>query len=225
MNIGLLTDTEVLEITMPYQNKVCIESFEGFIRQIIGWRNYMLYIYITKGEQIRKCNFFNNKNNINREMMWEGTTGILPVDDIINKINNYSYAHHIERLMYLGNYMLLCMINPKDVYTIFMEWTIDAYDWVMVPNVYGMSQYADGGMIMTRPYLCSSNYILKMSNYKKDKWCDVLNSLYYNFINKHQKYLKTNYATSRQVAFWNKKSKDEKDKILKDAKDYLKKLN
>lgn len=225
MNIGLLTDTEVLEITMPYQNKVCIESFEGFIRQIIGWRNYMLYIYITNGEQIRKCNFFNNKNNINREMMWEGTTGILPVDDIINKINNYSYAHHIERLMYLGNYMLLCMINPKDVYTIFMEWTIDAYDWVMVPNVYGMSQYADGGMIMTRPYLCSSNYILKMSNYKKDKWCDVLNSLYYNFINKHQKYLKKNYATSRQVAFWDKKSKDEKDKILATAKDYLKKLN
>jgi deoxyribodipyrimidine photolyase-related protein len=225
MNIGLLTDQEVIDITLPYQKTVMIESFEGFIRQIIGWRNYMYYSYITQGEKLRNLNFFNNKNNINKEIMWKGKTGILPIDNVIQKINEYSYAHHIERLMYLGNYMLLCMINPNDVYNIFMEWTIDAYDWVMVPNVYSMSQYADGGLIMTRPYLCSSNYILKMSNYKKDKWCEILDALYYNFINKNKKYLEHNYATSRQVAFWNKKSNNEKDKILKNAKKYLDNLN
>jgi deoxyribodipyrimidine photolyase-related protein len=102
-----------------------------------------------------------------------------------------------------------------------MEWTIDAYQWVMVPNVYGMSQYSDGGLIMTRPYFSSSNYILKMSDYKKDKWCEIYDALYYNFINTHQDYLKKNYATARQVAFWNKKSVDQKADILKKAKDYL----
>jgi deoxyribodipyrimidine photolyase-related protein len=162
-----------------------------------------------------------NTNKLNKEMMWKGDTDIIPIDNIIKKIVKYSYAHHIERLMYLGNYMLLCMIDPNDVYQIFMEWTIDAYQWVMVPNVYGMSQYSDGGLIMTRPYFSSSNYILKMSDYKKDKWCEIYDALYYNFINTHQDYLKKNYATSRQVAFWNKKSDIEKDDIMKKAKKYL----
>jgi deoxyribodipyrimidine photolyase-related protein len=222
MNIGLLTDTEVLDTTKKFQNKVCIESFEGFIRQIIGWRNYVYTLYLLEGETMRTSNFLNNTNKLNKEVMWTGTTNILPIDYVINKIVDYSYAHHIERLMYLGNYMLICMIDPKDVYEIFMEWTIDAYDWVMVPNVYGMTQFADGGLMMTRPYFSSSNYILKMSDYKKDSWCVTYDALYYNFINKHEDYLASNYATSRQVAFWRKKSASDKKKILDLAKNYLK---
>ena len=142
----------------------------------------------------------------------------------INKIVNYGYAHHIERLMYLGNYMFLCMINPKDVYNIFMEWTIDAYEWVMIPNVFGMSQFADGGLMMTRPYFSSSNYILKISDYKKGEWSVLLNALYYNFINTHKDYLQSNYATARQVAFWNKKSENDKKQILSIAKKYINSL-
>jgi deoxyribodipyrimidine photolyase-related protein len=221
MNIGLLTDNEVLDITLKYQNKVPIQSFEGFIRQIIGWRNYMYSIYILEGTNLRKMNFFNHNNKLNKEKMWLGNTGLLPVDNIIKKIDNYSYSHHIERLMYLGNYMLLCMINPNDVYEIFMEWTIDAYDWVMIPNVYSMSQYADGGLIMTKPYFSSSNYILKMSDYKKEKWCILWDALYYNFINVHQEYLSKNYGTSRQVLHWKKKLDKEKNKIIKIASEYL----
>lgn len=221
MNIGLLTDNQVIEIALKYESKVPIASFEGFIRQIIGWRNYLYSIYLLEGESQSKTNFFNNTNKLNKEMMWRGDTDIIPIDNIINKIVKYSYAHHIERLMYLGNYMLLCMIDPNDVYEIFMEWTIDAYQWVMVPNVYGMSQYSDGGLIMTRPYFSSSNYILKMSDYKKDKWCEIYDALYYNFINTHKDYLRKNYATARQVAFWNKKSDNQKADILKMAKDYL----
>jgi deoxyribodipyrimidine photolyase-related protein len=224
MNIGLLTDNEVLDVVLKYQYKVSIESFEGFIRQIIGWRNYMYTLYILEGTSLMKSNFFNHKNKLNKKIMWKGETNILPIDNIINKIVNYGYAHHIERLMYLGNYMLLCMINPKDVYEIFMEWTIDAYDWVMIPNVYGMSQYSDGGNIMTRPYFSSSNYILKMSDYKKEKWCKLWDALYYNFINTHQKILEKNYATSRQVVFWKKKSESQKKELLKISKDYLDKL-
>ena len=162
--------------------------------------------------------------------MWEGKTKLLPIDNIIHKIVDYGYAHHIERLMYLGNYMLLCMVKPDDVYNIFMEWTIDAYEWVMIPNVYGMSQYADGGLMMTRPYFSSSNYILKMSNYKKPKggndkdeenWCVIFDALYYNFIKTHEDYLSKNYATSRQVAFWRKKSPSEKKNIVQMAEKYL----
>ena len=224
MNIGLITDKEVLEIVMKYQNKVPIESFEGFIRQIIGWRNYMYTLYILESESLVKSNFLNHQNKLNKKIMWTGKKDILPLDNIINKIVDYGYAHHIERLMYLGNYMLLCMIKPNDVYEIFMEWTIDAYDWVMIPNVYGMSQYSDGGNIMTRPYFSSSNYILKMSDYKKDKWCKIWDSLYYNFINTHQKILEKNYATSRNVAFWKKKKESEKKELLKNSKEYLDKI-
>jgi deoxyribodipyrimidine photolyase-related protein len=221
MNIGLLTDNEVLKITLEYKN-IPISSVEGFIRQIIGWRNYMYAIYLLEGEKISTMNFFNHQNNINYDMLWKGETNILPIDNIIKKINDYGYAHHIERLMYLGNFMLICMINPLDVYNIFMEWTIDAYDWVMIPNVYSMSQYADGGMIMTKPYFSSSNYILKMSDYKKDKWTIIWDALYYNFINKHKDYLSKNYGTARQVAHWNKKKEIDKKNIIETAKKYLK---
>jgi deoxyribodipyrimidine photolyase-related protein len=117
------------------------------------------------------------------------------------------------------------MNNPNDVYEIFMEWTIDAYDWVMVPNVYSMSQYADGGLTMTKPYFSSSNYILKMSDYKKEEWCILWDALYYNFINIHQEYLSKNYGTSRQVSHWKKKSDEEKNNIIKVASKYLNKIN
>jgi deoxyribodipyrimidine photolyase-related protein len=221
MNIGLLTDQEVLNKTLKYKSKIPLSSFEGFIRQIIGWRNYIYSIYLLEGYKLTENNFLNNNNKLNKKIMWEAKTNLIPIDNIIKKIIDYGYAHHIERLMYLGNYLLLCMINPKYVYEIFMEWTIDAYEWVMIPNVYGMSQFASGEIIMTRPYFCSSNYILKMSDYKKDKWCSILNNLYYNFINTHKKYLASNYATSRQVAFWEKKNEIQKKNILKSAKIYL----
>ena len=222
MNIGLITDTEVITIALKYQNKIPINSFEGFIRQIIGWRNYMYASYLLFGDDMKKSNFFKHKNKLSKDIMWTGKTDILPIDDIISKIYNYGYAHHIERLMYLGNYMLLCMIEPNDVYNIFMEWTIDAYEWVMVPNVYGLSQFADGGIIMKRPYFASSNYILKMSNYKKDDWCYILNCLYYNFINTHQKYLISHYSSASQVYFWNKKTEKEKKDIINTATKYIK---
>jgi deoxyribodipyrimidine photolyase-related protein len=221
MNIGLITDSEVLEIALKYENKVPIESFEGFIRQIIGWRNYLYAIYLLEGNKLKGTNFFGCNNKINKKIMWEGKTDIIPIDNVIKKINDYGYAHHIERLMYLGNYMLICMINPNDVYELFMEWTIDAYEWVMIPNVYGMSQFSDGGIVMTRPYFSSSNYILKMSDYKKESWCSVYDALYYNFINNNIDFLKKNYATSRQVAFWLKKNENDKKEILKISKKYL----
>jgi deoxyribodipyrimidine photolyase-related protein len=173
---------------------------------------------------MRNNNYLNHNNKINNNIykkLWTATTNILPIDNIIQKIIRISYAHHIERLMYIGNFLLLCKIRPKDVYRMFMEWTIDAYDWVMVPNVFGMSTYSDGGMMMTRPYFSSSKYILRMSNYKKDKWCEIWDILYYNFIYSHQDILRKNYATAMQVKHWDNKKPNEKKDIIKKAQHFI----
>ena len=230
MNVGLLTDEEVVNVSYDYYKKhdIPIESYEGFIRQVIGWRNYMYTIYLLEGEEMYESNMLQHTTRLSShayKKLWKGETGIVPIDSIIQKIEKYAYAHHIERLMYLGNFLLLCMIDPKDVYKMFMEWTIDAYDWVMVPNVMGMSQYASP--IMTkRPYFSSTNYITKMSTYKKDGiWDIVWNALYYHFIDRHTDLLRKNYAVARQVYFYDKKSKKEKDEIKKIASFYLRELN
>ena len=223
MNVGILTDMEILNIIKKYEKKIPINSYEGFVRQIIGWRNYIYAVYLLDGSKIKKMNYLKHKNKLNEKMIWLGKTGLKPIDFIMKKINDYSYAHHIERLMYLGNFMLLCQINPNQIYKLFMEWTIDAYEWVMVPNVYSMSQYADGGKMMTRPYFSSSNYILSMSDYKcDDKWCEIWNILYYYFIYKHRNIFKRNYAIAQQVKHWDNKSTNEKKEIIKYAKKYLK---
>ncbi|HAB98658.1 MAG TPA: cryptochrome/photolyase family protein, partial [Parachlamydiales bacterium] len=112
--------------------------------------------------------------------------GIDPIDETIKKLLSHAYLHHIERLMVLGNFFLLCEIDPNEVYRWFMELFIDSYDWVMVPNIYGMSQYADGGMITTKPYFSSSNYVLKMSDYPKGKWCEVWDALFWRFMIKQK---------------------------------------
>jgi deoxyribodipyrimidine photolyase-related protein len=223
MNVGLITDEQVVNISYNYynNNSIKIQSFEGFIRQIIGWRNYVYLLYLLEGNKMRKSNFFKHKNKLPYKKLWEGTTNIKPIDTIINRIVEYSYAHHIERLMYLGNFLLLCRINPNDIYKIFMEWTIDAYDWVMVPNVYGMSQYASP-IMMTRPYFSSSSYIFRMSSFrktKKEEWHIIWDSIYYSFINDNQTFLKSNYATANMVRHW-ERMKDKK-KVIDKANEYL----
>jgi deoxyribodipyrimidine photolyase-related protein len=226
MNIGLLTDDEVVATSYEYyldnKKSIPIESFEGFIRQVIGWRNYVYTLYNLEGDKMKTSNQLKHNNKLN-DKFWTGETEMIPIDSIINKIVKYSYAHHIERLMYLGNFLLLCLVDPDEVYRIFMEWTIDAYDWVMVPNVYGMSQFATP-MMMTRPYFSSSNYINKMSTFKvkkNDNWSETWDALYYNFIFKHRTLLKSNYAVARQVKHWDNKSESEQSEIKKKAKEYL----
>ncbi len=227
MNIGLITDEQVVKISYDYylanKKNIPIQSFEGFIRQVIGWRNYVYTIYLLEGPTLYESNQLKHHNKIN-DKFWTGQTGIEPVDNIIQKLVKYAYAHHIERLMYLGNFMLVCQIDPKEVYRIFMEWSIDSYDWVMVPNVFGMSQYASA-MMMTRPYFSSSNYIIKMSDYKKDgNWDKIWDGLYYNFINKHESLFKKNYAIAYQVKHWNDKTESEQKQLISIANGFLKKL-
>jgi len=194
INIGLLTPSQVVEETLEYaqNHKVHFPSLEGFIRQIIGWREFMMIVYEKDGVKQRNSNYFNHQNKIPKSF-YNLETNLEPLDNVLRKVNSTAYAHHIERLMILGNFMCLCEIHPNEVYRWFMENFIDAYDWVMVPNIYGMSQYADEGLMTTKPYISSSNYILKMSDFSsKDKWCEVWDGLFWRFLAQNEKFLAKN---------------------------------
>lgn len=183
LNIGLLTPDQIVRQTMlaAERRKIPLGSLEGFLRQIIGWREYMRAMYERHGSAMRLRNFWGFSRRMPRAF-YDGTTGIAPVDAVIRRLLETGYCHHIERLMVVGNFMLLCRINPDDVYRWFMEMFVDSYDWVMVPNVYGMSQFADGGTFTTKPYLSGSNYLLKMSDYRRGDWCAVWDALFWTFI-------------------------------------------
>lgn len=185
LNIGLLTPEEVVERTLEEHGKrdYPMNSLEGFLRQVIGWREFIRAIYELEPD-LDKRNFFGNRNHLPEEF-YSGETGLPPVDNAVRHVEQNAYCHHIERLMVLGNIMLLLEVNPDEVYDWFMEMLIDSYDWVMAPNVYGMSQYAWPEM-MTKPYISSSNYIRKMSNYEGDDWEKSWDGLYWRFVEKHR---------------------------------------
>ena len=191
LNAGLLSPMAVVNAALAHQDNVPINALEGFIRQIIGWREYVRLVYHRFGRVQRTKNFLNAKNSIPKAL-YTGETGIAPVDHVIRNLLKSGYAHHIERLMILGNFMCLCRIDPDAVYQWFMEFFIDSYDWVMVPNVYGMSQYADGGLMTTKPYVSGSAYLKKMSDIKPGPWCATWDSLYWSFIADYRPVFSTN---------------------------------
>lgn len=196
LNIGLLTPQEVITAALKSHRKkeIPLNSLEGFIRQIIGWREFIRASYVMIGRKLRLSNRFGYENPIPASF-WKGKTGLPPIDDTIKKIQETGYCHHIERLMILGNFLLLTESHPDEVYTWFMANFIDSYDWVMVPNVYAMSQYADQGTLTTKPYISGSNYIIKMSDYKKGAWSEIWDGLYWNFVSKHQHLFESNPRT------------------------------
>ena len=193
------------------------------MRQIIGWREFIRGVYIAVGNKERTRNFWNFNRKIPNSF-YNGDTGIEPIDDTIKKINNSAYANHIERLMIIGNFMLLCEFEPNEVYKWFMEMFIDSYDWVMVPNVYGMSQFSDSGMMSTKPYISSSNYILKMSNYKKGDWCKIWDSLFWNFMDKQRDFFIKNPRMRMLVSSFDRMEESKRTSLLKTADEYLKTL-
>jgi len=181
LNNGLLNPMKLIKILDNYKNKIALSSYEGFIRQIIGWREYMRYLYLFKYDKLIASNNHKNYKKINNNW-YSATTGLIVLDTEIKKAITYGYAHHIIRLMIFLNFLILTEINPNDIYKWFMEVvSIDAYDWVMIPNIYSMGNFSSIGM--KRAYLSSSNYILKMSNYKKDgKWDILWTDLFRSFV-------------------------------------------
>jgi len=222
LNIGLLTPQEIIDAALAKKD-IPLNSLEGFIRQVIGWREFMHGIYKHRGVEIRNMNFLKHTRPIPKSF-YDGTTGIPPIDRIIQQLETEAYCHHIERLMILGNFMLLCRFHPHAVYKWFMELFIDAYDWVMVPNVYGMSQFADGGTFTTKPYISGSNYVLKMSDEKKGPWTEVWDSLFWTFVADHQELFLKNPRSSMMARNWQKFSTEKQSKLRDSAETFLRRL-
>lgn len=225
LNVGLLTPEYILEETLKYGIKqdIPLNSLEGFVRQIIGWREFIRAVYELKGTEERTKNYWGFKQKIPASF-WNGTTGIEPIDIAIKKVLETGYCHHIERLMVLGNFMLLCEFDPDEVYRWFMELFIDAYDWVMVPNVYGMSQFADGGLMSTKPYISGSNYLMKMSDYKKGPWQEVWDGLFWRFMHVHRDFFLQNPRLGMLVRTFDKMDPIKQKIHLKNAEEFLKAL-
>ena len=222
VNMGLLTPDEIIQkaVNFSKQESIPLNSLEGFIRQIIGWREFIRGIYHYKGREEKKSNFWQHNRRLTPDW-YEGTTGIIPLDDVIKDCLKYGYTHHIPRLMIVCNIMNLCRIHPDEIYKWFMEMFVDSSDWVMVPNVYGMGTFADGGIFATKPYSCGSNYILKMSNYKRGDWCEIVDGLYWKFMSDNLSFFKSNHRLSILVRSLDKMNKVKKDIIFQKATKFI----
>ena len=226
LNIGLLTPKQIIDkaLAIGQEKNIPLNSLEGFIRQIIGWREFIRIVYEREGSKQRTTNYWKFKRKIPASF-WTGTTGIPPIDQTIQKILATGYCHHIERLMVLGNFMLLCEFDPDEVYRWFMEMFIDAYDWVMVPNVYGMTQFADGGLMTTKPYISGSNYLIKMSDYEKGDWQAIWDGLFWRFMHEHRDFFLKNPRLGMLVGTFDKMSDVKKKAHLQNANQFLKKID
>lgn len=232
LNCGLLTPREVLNKVLVYADNqnIPINSLEGLVRQILGWREFIHLIYHKEGQNQRTLNFWGFERKI-PETFWEGTTGIRPVDIVTKRVLKSGYCHHIERLMILGNFMILCEFNPDEVYRWFMEMFIDAYDWVMVPNIYGMSQFADGGLMTTKPYISGSNYILKMGDWKKEpgpgekNWTEIWDGLFWRFLQKQAHFFGSNPRMAVLLKTLENMPEERKTRLLEAAETFLSALD
>ena len=225
LNLGLITPKYVIQEAIKYAeiNKVPLNSIEGFIRQIIGWREFIRGIYQNYSHKMVNSNYWNHKRKM-KDSWYEGTTGIPPVDNAIIGARDTGYTHHINRLMVLSNVMNMCQIDPNEIYKWFMEMFIDSSEWVMVPNVYGMGTFADGGIFATKPYICGSSYMLRMSNFKRGEWCDAVDGLYWQFIENNRDFFSSNPRLGLMIRSLDKIKLDRKAKIY-EAADSFKDMN
>ena len=238
MNVKLISPLEVINrAILEWENnpeKIAYHQLEGFVRQIIGWREYMRGIYWNKMPEYATMNYSNHENQL-PEWFWTGKTKMNCLKDAINQSLNYAYAHHIQRLMVTGNFALLAGIHPDEVEAWYLGIYIDAIEWVEITNTRGMSQFADGGIVGTKPYVSSAAYIDKMSHYcgscfyKKavktgDKACPF-NSLYWNFYDKNEDKLGKNPRIGMMYNVWRKMKPDDKVALLEQADYYLKNIN
>jgi deoxyribodipyrimidine photolyase-related protein len=238
MNIKLLSPKEVvdkaIQVYMNNPSKIEFHQLEGFVRQIIGWREYMRGIYWLKMPEYATLNYFENSEAL-PEWFWTGKTKMNCMKNAIHQSLDFAYAHHIQRLMITGNFALLAGVHPNEVDAWYLGIYIDAIEWVEITNTRGMSQFADGGIVGTKPYVSSATYINKMSSYctgcfydksKKtgDKACPF-NSLYWNFYDKHEAKLAKNPRIGMMYNVWRKMQPTAKAELLEQADFYLKNIN
>jgi deoxyribodipyrimidine photolyase-related protein len=225
LNIGILIPQDIIKETLQYaeKNNISINQTEGFIRQILGWREFSRFTYQYIYKEMTTINYFSAKNRMGTSF-YNGTTGIQPLDNCIKKAFKNGYLHHIERLMIVGCLCMMSGIYPDDVYKWFMEFAVDSYDWVMINNVYSMALYSDGGLTTSKAYAASSNYeMIRKSDYKKGEWENIWNGLYWNFIgNNLEKMKKMGRFGPIQAKNWMNKTKKEKRKFQELSMNFIK---
>jgi len=218
LNIGFLNPLEICrKIEEEYrQNKAPLNAVEGFVRQVIGWREFIRGVYWHYMPEYTKSNFLEAKNKL-PEFYWSGETELNCLKQVIGFTKKYAYSHHIQRLMITGNFALLIGADVKQVHEWYLAVYIDAYEWVESPNIIGMSLYADGGIVATKPYISGGSYINRMSNFCKNCKYDIktndqenscpFNYLYWNFLDLHKNKFKNNRRMS--IAYNNLEKMDE----------------
>lgn len=238
LNTKMLSPAEVIEAAIDHwksnESEIDISQIEGFVRQILGWREYMRGVYWWKMPDFAQLNFFEHDRAL-PEWFWTGETKMNCMKQAISNSLDNAYAHHIQRLMVTGNFMLLAGIDPGEVDKWYLGIYIDAIEWVEITNTRGMSQFADGGIVGTKPYTSSANYISKMGNYcdhchysktKKtgEKACPF-NSFYWHFYDRHRSKLEKNPRIGMAYRTWDKMDAEKREGYLKQADHYLSSLS
>ena len=236
LNIGLLGPLEVCQaVENAYERgDVPINSAEGFIRQIIGWREYMRGIYFHDGPEYTQRNALNHKRKL-PDFYWGAETGMRCVSKAVAQTQADAYAHHIQRLMVTGNFALLAGVDPHALHMWYLSVYIDAFEWVEAPNTIGMSQFADGGMIASKPYVSSGNYITKMSDHCKRCSYDVkaktgakacpFNLLYWHFMDRHRDRFEGNPRMAQMYRTFDRMDADRRETVLREAQDFLDRMD
>jgi deoxyribodipyrimidine photolyase-related protein len=234
LNTKMLSPLEVIQKAIEawehHPERIEFNQLEGFVRQIIGWREYMRGIYWKEMPSYRDLNYFNHQQKL-PAWFWTGKTKMACMRDAIDQSLNYAYAHHIQRLMITGNFALLAGVHPDEVDAWYLGIYIDALEWVEITNTRGMSQFADGGIVGTKPYVSSATYIDKMSHYcgscyyskatKVGEKACPFNSLYWNFYDQHEDKLAKNPRIGMMYNVWRKMKPEDKAALLEQAQHYL----
>lgn len=231
LNNGLLSPNVVVQKVSKWyasssRSSDTLAQTEGFLRQVIGWREFGRLAAWKYREHFWNANGLRASRSLSPKW-YTGETSIKPIDETIKKAFDTGYLHHIERLMIMGNFMTLAEIKPQEMYKWFMEFSMDSYDWVMILNVFGMAAHADLGESFTKPYISSSNYVRKMGHYPKDKsqdgWENVWDALYYRFLDRHEKQFRGNprMAFMMRGLDLRKKKREEWKSLMKTAQSFL----
>jgi len=235
INIGLLDPLEVCRRAERayYDGHSPLNATEGFIRQILGLREYVRGIYWLKMPDYVDENFFQNTRKL-PDFYWTGETDMACLRAAITQTKEESYAHHIQRLMVTGNFALLAGVDPREVHEWYLAVYADAYEWVELPNTLGMSQFGDGGVLASKPYASSGAYINRMSNHCKNCQFDVkiktgdgacpFNALYWDFLARNEEHLKSNPRMRQMYATWGRMSDEKRAAYLSTARHFLEDL-
>jgi len=217
-----------------YAGKVPLNAAEGYIRQIIGWREYVRGIYWLKMPEYVSENFFGNTRHL-PNFYWTGNTDMACLQAVVTQTKEEAYAHHIQRLMVTGNFALLAGVDPHEVHEWYLAVYADAYEWVELPNTLGMSQFADGGFLSSKPYAASGNYINKMSDYCRHCRFDVkkkvgddacpFNALYWDFLLRNEDKLKSNHRLAQVYRTWHKMDEAKRTEYRQSAARFLSKFS